>query len=505
MPFLVPRAVAYFLGAVIAGKLTILFLVGPAIWPDTEAYVSFADAILAHGKAFQPVNWTGGPAAPVFVFRLAGYPLVLAIGKLISSVHYALLTVFLQIFLNVLAVVLIAKVLERLSFTTTQMLLAIGFYVFSDSFLFDNSLLSDSIYSSLFNIVVFSLLGHLVGCWRLTPIGAAMLGLLWGFSTWTRDSGIFLTFLPIILFIAIARVAAGNALYRHGYFFAFAIVVFGMTSAYAGLNKYRTGEFFFSITGVENWLRPVFGMAQYKYADPFDGSDLVSQTVRGGMPDYQYPAQRAFIERLHRRCECTPAQLQSLVFDKYLTEVLHHPVAYLRVIWRNFHYFGLVGLVADPIATVNQFFEFGTSVQHQVAPGLSTRNLRELRQQFSWVTLSLMLLNALSTATGTVLFSLFPFGIPCLGAGTLARQEPIPRQLAIAGFLWFSFVSVSVVFSLVHYEARHALPILPAGCIGIVYAFTAARRLADRRLGFNKSSSFRDGPSGQTRPGMTGE
>ena len=470
----------YFLGVVIAVKLAILSVVGPTIWPDTEAYVSFADAIL-NGQAFRPIDWTVGPATPAFVFRLAGYPLVIAAAKLMSPLHYGQIAVILQISLNVLAMVLMFRVLDRLSFTITQAMFAIGLYAFSDSLLLDNSLLSDSVYSSFFNIVVFLLIGAAVDCWRLMPIGAAGLGLLWGFSAWTRDSGIYLTYLPIILLVAIARHATGSIRSRLGYVLVFTIVVLAATGAYAAFNKHRTGEFFFSITGVENWLRPVFDMARHKYADPFAGDDLVSQTVRAGMPDYEYPAQLALIERLHQRCECTPTQLQTIVFNKYLATVIRHPIAYLQVIWQNFHYFGLVGLLADPIATINQFFEFATSMPHKFAPGLSLRNLRSLEGKFSTTTLLLMLLNALSTAAATVLFTLFLFGIPYMAARVHLQRKPIPLPLAVVGFLWFSFVSVSVVFSLVHYEARHALPILPAGCIGIVYAFSQARRLIRRR------------------------
>jgi hypothetical protein len=137
---------------------------------------------------------------------------------------------------------------------------------------------------------------------------------------------------------------------------------------------------------------------------------------------------------------------------------------------------------ADPVATINQFFAFATSAQHDIAPGLSIRNLRELRGRFSGVTLLLMSLNALSTAIATVLFSLFLFGIPYMLVRARCRREPVPLPLAIVGFLWFSFVSVSVVFSLVHYEAHHALPILPAGCIGIVYALFSTLRRVSRRV-----------------------
>jgi len=333
------RAIAYFLGGITTIKLVVLLLIGPVIWPDTEAYISFADAILAHGPVFDHVGFAGGPAAPIFVFRLAGYPLVLATAKLISPQYYGQVTVFFQILLNIIAMVLMVRVLACLSFTMAQIVAAIGLYAFSDSLLFDNSLLSDSIYSSLFNIVIFALLGHLVAGSRLTLVGALALGLLWGFSTWTRDSGIYLTYLPIGLVTAIVVGAPGSILRRFGHLSAFIIVIFAMTGAYSGFNKYRTGEFFFSITGVENWLRPVFDIARYGNADPFDGDDLVSKTVREGMPDYEYPAQVVFIERLHQRCGCTPRQLQSLVFQKYLTTVTHYPIGYIQVVWRNFHFF----------------------------------------------------------------------------------------------------------------------------------------------------------------------
>jgi hypothetical protein len=473
-------AIAAFLAAVIAVKLAVLFGVGPTVWPDTGGYLAFADAI-QHGQALRPLDLTHGPAAPDLVFRLAGYPLVLAITKLISPAHYREVTVIVQIALNILAVTLIITVLEKLNFKTAQILLALGLYLFSDSLLLDNSLLSDSVYASLFNIVVFSLLGCLAARWRLTATGAAVLGVVWGFSTWTRDSGLYLTYLPVILLLLIARDSAATDRHRLGPLLAFVVVALGMAGAYAGFNKYRTGEFFFSITGIENWLRPAFDMAQNGYAKPFTGNDLVSRTVREGMLNYDYPSQLAVVERLHRRCQCPPTQLETIVFDEYLATVWRHPFAYLREVWRNFHYFGLVGLVADPVATLNQFFEFGTPLHREVAPGLSLRSLHALGRRFSAAALTLMLVNALSTAVAMVLFSLFFFGVPYLALRARHRRRSIVPTLIVVGFLWFSFVSVSLVFSLVHYEARHALPILPAGAIGTVYALFTVRRLLTRR------------------------
>jgi len=474
------RAFAYFLGSVILVKLAVLSLVGPSIWPDTAGYTAFAEAILDQGRAFRRIDWIGGPAAPPFVFRLAGYPLVLAGAELLSAENYASITVIFQIFLNVISVVLVFKVIAHLGFSAGQIIAVLTLYVFSDSLLLDNSILSDSIYSSLFNIVVFSLIRQAIGCWRLTLLGTLGLGFLWGFSTWTRDSGIYFTYVPAILILVGARRFAGGLARRLSLLCAFLVVVAGMTGAYAALNKYRTGEYFFSITGVVNWLHPVFGMAKYGYVRSFDGEDLVSEMLREGLPDYEYPTQLAFIQKLHTRCQCTPTELQSLVFSKFLATIVRHPFAYLRMVWRNFHYLGLAALLADPVATINQFFEFGTALQYKLIPGLSIRNLLALQQEFSLGRLLLMILNLLSTVVAAILFSLFVFGIPYLVVRAWRRREPIPPALAIVAFLWFTFLSVSVAFSLVHYEARHALPIFPAGCIGIVYAFSAARQRLGR-------------------------
>jgi hypothetical protein len=469
------RAFAYFLAAVIPAKLAVLYLIGPSIWPDTGGYTAFAEAILDQGRAFRPIDWISGSAAPPFVFRLAGYPLVLAGAGLLSVKNYASIIVIFQIFLNVISIVLIFKVIAYLRFSVGQIIAVLVLYVFSDSLLLDNSILSDSVYSSLFNIVVFSLIGHAIGCWRLTLLGALGLGFLWGFSTWTRDSGIYFTYVPVVLILAGAGRNAGGYPRRLSFLCIFLIVVIGMTGAYAALNKYRTGEYFFSITGVANWLHPVFAMAKYGYARPFEGDDPVSEMLREGLPDYEYPTQLAFIQKLHTRCKCTPTELQSLLFSKYLATVVHHPFTYLRMVWRNFHYLGLAALLADPVATINQFFEFATPLQYKLIPGLSIRNLLALQQQFSLGRLLLMILNLLSTAVAAILFTLFVFGIPYLVVQAWRRREPIPPVLTVVAFLWFTFLSVSVAFSLVHYEARHALPILPAGCIGIVYAFSAAR------------------------------
>ena len=270
-------------------------------------------------------------------------------------------------------------------------------------------------------------------------------------------------------------------------------------SVYVMLNRYRTGEAFFSITGLENWLRPVFDIARYGYAQPFMGDDLISRTVRGTMTDYRFEAQQQFIRTLHDRCQCTPTQEQSLIVAKYLWAIYHYPIAYLRVILRNLNY--LVSLIADPVETINQFFQLGTPFG-RIVPGLSLRNVMMLTHNFSIITFMSMLLEAISTTISMIALLLLVFGIPIMILRKWRAREPINDDLAIASFLWLVFATVSLAFSMVHIEARHALPVLPAALVCVVYTL---QRLRARRDGTSARTGTADAVSVCSRTPFSGD
>ena len=465
------KTVVYLLLGAAIVKISILLINGPSFHHDSGIYVSYADAILDHNRAFAPVVW-GAEAIPAFIFRFPGYPLILAGAKLVAPAHYAFVTVIFQCWLNGVATYLIFRVTERLLQSSAAALLVTVLYIFSASMLWDNSILSDSIYGSLFNIVIFGLLGSLIGCWRLTLGTIAVLAALWGYSILTRDSGLYFTVFPIMLTIAIAARSEGRFVRRIGYFLVFVVVTSAMTGVYVMLNRYRTGEAFFSITGLENWLHPVFDMARFGYARPFMGDDLVSRTVRQTMTGYEFNAQKQFLRTLHEQCQCTPTQEQSLIFGKYLSAIWYNPIAYLRVILGNLNH--LLSLIADPVATINQFVQLGTPIG-RIVPGLSLKNVMVLAQHFSLTAFVLMFLGAISTITSTIVLLLFVFGVPLLVLREWRTRKPINDTMAVISFLWLTFMSVSLAFCMVHFEARYALPVLPAALVGVVYMLQRSR------------------------------
>jgi hypothetical protein len=282
-----------------------------------------------------------------------------------------------------------------------------------------------------------------------------------------------------MLTIAIAVRSRDQFVEGVGHFLVFVLVAGGMIGAYVMLNWYRTGEAFFSITGLENWLRPIFDMTRYGYAQPFTGDDLVSRTVHDimgsavpGESRYGFPAQRRFIFALHDRCQCTPTQEQSLVFAKYLWAIWHYPIAYLRIIFVNFR--GLGALIADPVATMNQLVQLGTPVRDahysaRILPDPSFENVMRLAHNFSVTRFIQLFVATISKAISVIGFLLAVIGIPIVSLRKWLTNKSIDDRLAAISFLWLAFMMVSLSFSMVHIEWRHALPALPAALVCAVY------------------------------------
>jgi hypothetical protein len=484
------RSLIYLLVGAAIIKMSVLLINGPSFDHDSADYIAYADAILNHGKAFAPVAW-GAEAHPPFIFRFPGYPLILAGAKLVSPVHYTFVVVSFQSVLTGAAIFLIFKVTERLLQSRSAALLVVVLYIFSESMVWDNSIMSDSVYASLFNIVVFGLLGHLFGCWRLTLGRSGGLAALWGYSVLTRDSGLYFTVLPILLTIAIGLHREDRYALSMGHFLVFALVTGGMVGAYIMLNRYRTGEAFFSITGLENWLQPAFDMAQYGYAQPFTGDDLVSRAVRDTMTGFGFHEQRKFLQALLDRCQCTPTQEQSLVFEKYLWAIWHYPIAYLRVIFVNFR--GLDSLIADPVATINQLLWLGTPVRSahystRILPDPSFENVMMLVRNFSGTTFIQLLVATISKIISTIAFSLVVFGIPVVILSEWRASKAVNDRLAVTSFLWLVFMSVALAFSMVHMEWRLALPVLPAALVCAAYMLQRLRAGLDSRASRHSES-----------------
>src|ERR1700685_4678160 len=95
---------------------------------------------------------------------------------------------------------------------------------------------------------------------------------------------------------------------------------------------------------------------------------------------------------------------------KFPAGAAHHPVAYLRVIARNFSFFDLASDLTDPVNTFNDFIQQGTPLAARVIPVFSIRHL-VLVGQYPAAMVGLMIVAGIIKLASAVVFALFVFGI----------------------------------------------------------------------------------------------
>jgi hypothetical protein len=245
---------------------------------------------------------------------------------------------------------------------------------------------------------------------------------------------------------------------------------------YVGWNVHRTGQAFLGITGAANYLRPVFDIAKAGYADPFDDSSALSTTVKATMKDFDFPEQLLLLQRLHDQTGVSPLALQTLAFDKLIDTVLTHPLAYGRVVLRNIAPSSYGALLFDPIFTINDFFQLCVPPYRRVVPGSGLKSWKSLIATRNWPGMGLAGASAIAIVGSTVAFLLVLLGLP-----TLALRRKLTPELALALKSLAIFVVVAIAFGLIHTEARHMLPVIPAALIAAAIAVAQFRGVAPRK------------------------
>lgn len=462
------RPLAAFLALAAAVKLLVILAAGPGVSPDTGGYLEFADAILKGWDAVTAVPWGADAGLPSLVFRTAGYPLLLAGAKLLAGAHYQYVVVAAQSALTLLSMLMIFRLSRALLASDAAAWFVGVFYLFSQSLLYDVEILSDSLYATLFNVVLFGTLGGLTGAWRLGGGRMILFGLLWGWSILVRENGLYFTVLPVLLLACGGRRAALMIP-------VFLAAVAAVLAPYLLWNWHRTGEAFISVAGAANWLRPGFHMLRFGYANPFDGDDPVSQLVRQGMPDYEFGAQVTILEALQRQLGLTPTRLQSYLFERFVATVSEYPVAYLKMVLTQLRPFSLGSVLTDPAFALNEFFQYGPVLGQRVLPGVSLKGAVAVFRDFSLGGIAGFLLAAAGVAVSTVLFFVFAVGVPWWAVRVLRGRAPAGPRFGAALFGWTTFFTVVGAFCLVHFEMRHALPAIPLALLGMAAVIREGR------------------------------
>jgi len=453
-----------FLAALV--KFGLLLRYGALPSDDSGAYLA-----LAHALQTDPAIWSSVPgwhtqALPLYAFRPYGYPALIALTQILAGSKFGVLLVAVQIACSLLVGSMLFDVCRQMAPGSRWIAgAAVGFYFTSVTLLWDQSIMSDSLFASLFNIVLLTLAAGRVR--RLITLSA--LGVAWAAAVLLRDVGLYLTVIPLVFLFMLPRLRRWQCIA------SFLLPVIAVTGLYASWNHARTGTAFLSITGVANYLRPGFDLTIMGLATPFDGEDPLSRIVQQHPDEYVFPDQLKLLQQIHDGLDLqTPLALQALELANYRAMVARFPVQYARYVMGQLTPPNLGALLFDPVSSLNDYVQLGLPPYQRIIPGTGWKSVRELWRAGDVGGLALALISLVALIAATLAWSATVLGVALLAASAW-RSATIWRALA----LFASFLAVVGFYALVHSDSRLRLPSIPAG---LVAASTVADRFRTRRL-----------------------
>jgi len=452
LPF---RRLGLLLAVVLALKLALLAAVGPAAFPDSTLYIQLGQEILDDPAWADDGGFASGNAPPRLL-RPYGYPLLVALAKRVAGDHFGQLLAGLQTLVSVGVLAAAVVILSALS----------GFV------LFDQALLTDSLYASLFIAVFVVLAAQMCGMFALRPAVAALLGTAWALSLTLRDVGLYHTVLPLAGLVVAGRRQRVSGRRLTADLGLFLLPVAAVVVLVVGWNWHRTGHAFFSITGGMNWLWPSVNLADRGLADPFACADVVCREaqVHGGRGMERVAA---IAGALGHDYHLDPLQFGAVTFRHFLGVLTAHPFAFAASVAGNVQFAGLADLVFNPLANLNEFCRLHSAIGHRLIPGL--RELVRALREGDLATLPWIVVSGLPNLLSIGGLALFSAGAPLAARRRWATNRDEATAIL---FLWAGSLVFVGSYAVVHMEMRHALPIVPLLLLATGWTVSGAGRIS---------------------------
>jgi len=467
------------LGAAALLKVALVLWLGPVLFPDSSGYTYIAERMLSGGSW---LTERGDAVDQNMVFRTIGYPLVIVPLQVIFGSVWASALAILQGFISLAVLIPVLRVTETATNRVWAGRLVLVLYTLSGSLLYDQAILTDSLNSSIFILVVFSIIGWGCGLWGLGLWRMVGLGAAYGLGIWMREPGLYLAVIPLglILVAALRRraVFGENALRlsvaRASVFIAMIAVLSG---SYMAWNQYRLDDAFIGGTGHINWLQaPVYGYVR-GYGDPFTGNDAVDTAVRqtsdnrfAGM--HQLHAVFAVLSTLRERDGLNDRELTRLAKDKWRQTLFQQPTLMLRNTLRNLTPEKLAFLISNPLFNANEYVQLGPGQGERLIGG-SSKQMKNLRADFSIGRALVYAIDMSLRATSLLLFVLFVLGPPIWFVRKVRAGHSWLEPPLIAIQCWAGFIVFALAYALVYTELRYFTPIIPMAQVAMVATLAA--------------------------------
>ena len=447
--------VALGFAALISIKLGFLAAYGPTFLPDSGGYVDIGNFILA-GRLNDPA--LAGGIFPPTLFRIIGYPAIIALMKAVSGEFWPWLVVALQFAFSFAATAATYRLARAFGLGFWLSFASATLQATSLPLVLDQAIITDSLYASLITLAICTLAIAIVRG-RLRLAAGIGVGLLLAAAFLLREATIFmlLGFVPL----------AGAAAFRNGLPASRKIVaLIGILlplilihQLYLEWNRSRIGA---RIATSAAQTALVLALVDAARHEPriFSGDTALDQVARQVVRNHDFFEVREINKRLFEERGRSAAQMAGDAHDAYFRAWREYPRAMLSLPLSHMNE-RIVYLMARPVTSLRDLIVWNTGGDNGFAREQALRDGR-------WWMLPFIIVYRFGQAASIVLFAAFLALTPWR---FLAAGWRSPPAVAAAG-IWFAYLTFFGIYAMVHLEPRYIMGVVsPAIVVAVANLF----------------------------------
>lgn len=464
-------ALVLLLGALAIVKVGFLVAYGPTIMPDSSGYTEFADFILA-GRLAGPGLTEGD--FPATLFRIAGYPAVIAAAKIVAGDHALWLVALVQFAVSLVATIFVYRLARGFGLGTGLALLAAAAQATSLPLSLDQVIITDSLNGSILTIATCALAGAILTR-RLSVAAAIGSGIALAAAFLLREATLFLAigFLPLACAAAFAhRFTDGNGektrepLWRGTVKLVCILApLLLVQQAYREWNRARVGVPIITTAAQTAILAAV---AQAARVDPaiFSRDTPLDRVARTTLRTYDFTEIRQINQRLYKEFGRSAIQTANEAYVAYFRAWREHPAAMLTIPFPALREWQM-RLAVRPMASVRELILWNRGDDQNFASERAVRGGQ-------WWMAPAVALNRVSQVMAILVFAAFLVLTPWR-----ACREGIkmPANCAALG-IWILYLSFFTLYAFVHLEQRYLAPVIAGslvlGTVNLLWLYRSA-------------------------------
>jgi len=438
--------------AYVAGKVALALLYGPLTAPDSGGYTGFADSILSGRYILNPAELNGSDSS---VFRMPGYPALIALAKVFFEDNWALALIQAQTLVSVTVTCLLFRASQTYTRRPWIAWAVATSYALSPLLQLDLFILTDSLYINLLVLVLLALLalsarpsGRIAG--PSLVIGAALpAAFLLREATWPLG---LLFGIPLV----VCLLRDHRSVLKKTLVLSIALMPLVCASTAIGLwNEHRTGVNFIT-TGTRTALLLSLLTLEGNGTPVFQGDTPLDQAARKAMAEsHNVPKDFGITESLAANGflltqGMNEIEVQKLVTSRFREVFVFHPDTIVRRFLQTFGKDVLFFTFNAPTLLRDLDYWVNTGRFEGIRAFLSKAWNYPSPGRIIW--LGTEIAARLIALVILVLYVTAPIGL------WLTRKDR-PWQLPLA--LWLAANGFCGAYSLVHLEPRYLAGLLP--------------------------------------------